>query len=85
MDRKYVETNINSVLNWALVAFGRQEMLADLFEYYGFSFEPVRGDVGEYELIHSQASEYAEKYMPAWPHKGYIFEKKDYVIVNIGN
>ena len=36
VDRKFVETNVNSVINWALRAFNNQNMMKELLSYYGY-------------------------------------------------
>lgn len=36
MKRKMVETNVTSVLNWAIKAFNNQDMMKELFSYYGY-------------------------------------------------
>lgn len=80
---KYVDTNVNSVINWATTAFAEHNSIGSsmqkLFQYYGFDllFEVD-------PLIRQEALDYAAKtYIPAFPKDGYIVERPEYILVNL--
>ena len=76
--RKLPNTNVNSVIKWAMSAFGSQRGMEKLFKYYGFEYK-----VANYSL-RGEAEEYVkENNIPAYPREGYILEREDYIIVNI--
>ena len=75
--RKKVNTNVQSVLNWSIRAFGDGKSLDELFAFYGFDIE----NHIEEELV-SKARDYAiEISMPAYPRDGYISELGEYAVV----
>ena len=50
------ETNVQSVINWATVAFDNQNMMKELFSYYGYDINVLehpfeRMNIGEYNKI----------------------------------
>lgn len=76
--RKLPNTNVNSVIEWGMSAFGSQDGLWKLFRYYGF----------EYIMADYSKKDEAEKFVeeneiPNYPEDGYIYEKEDYIIVNM--
>ncbi len=74
---EYVQTNVNSVLNWAIDAFEGQMMLKELFSYYGYDIKVIESFDGEYEAACQVAK---EKDMDAFE----IADMEDYVIVCLG-
>lgn len=76
--RKLPETNVNSVINWSIESFAQQSM-PKLFSYYGYDYVPA-----DFWTVYSEASDYAKSSnMPAYPHKDYIQDVGDYIIVNL--
>lgn len=80
---KFVDSNVNSVLDWALHAFNELgsagTAMEKLFRYQGFDFH--------FELDLERQAE-AERYakdqeLPGYPQAGYIVELSDYIIVNL--
>lgn len=75
---KLAETNVNSVINWAINAFG-QEAMINLFSYYGYEYVPA-----DYSEVYEKALAYAQdNNMPTYPKNGYIEDVGDYIIVNL--
>ncbi len=77
--RKYVETNVNSVLNWSKMAMGTQVMLQRLFAVNGFDIELYFVSEEEYEDYMAEETA-ADSLMPYQ-----ILEREDYLVVNLGN
>ena len=78
MFRKLPETNVQSMLNWAIRAFDQESMLK-IFNYYGYDYVPA-----DYDALFEIASNYAEETdMPAYPETGYIKDVGDYIIVHL--
>ena len=78
MSRKLPETNVNTVLNWALTAFD-QEAMQHIFHYYGYDYV-----LADFDAVYKEASAYAENTnMPAYPYDGYIQDVGDYIIVHL--
>ena len=81
---KYVDTNCNSVLTWAAVAFGELDGVygsaaENLFQYYGFNFTMQHS-----EILHKQAQAYAEEHaLPGYPQAGSIVDRGAYLLVNL--
>lgn len=77
--RKLPSTNVNSVLDWALHAFGSQESMARLFAYYGYDYSPA-----DYDAVLPLAREYVVAHGVArYPDPGYLVDAGDYIIVNL--
>lgn len=77
--RKLPETNVSSVLNWAVKAYD-QEPMDNLFEYYGFSFP-----FADFETCYDRAYAYAEEnQMPHYPADGYIQDAGEFIVVSLG-
>lgn len=80
---KYVDTNVNSVINWAATAFSEIGSLGSsaqkLFRYYGFDllFE-VSPELRQEALAYAE-----EANVPAFPQDGYIVETPEYILVNL--
>lgn len=80
---KYVDTNVNSVINWATTAFPESGSLGSsvqkLFRYYGFDllFE-VSPELRQEALAYAE-----EANVPAFPQDGYIVETPEYILVNL--
>lgn len=80
---KYVDTNVNSVINWAVTAFSEIGSLGSsaqkLFRYYGFDllFE-VSPELRQEALAYAE-----EANVPAFPQDGYIVETPEYILVNL--
>ena len=76
--RKLPNTNVNSVIQWGMSAFGGQKGLEKLFRFYGFDYHAanysIRNDAEEYVKQHG---------IQAYPEDGYIVEREDYIIVNM--
>lgn len=81
---KYVDTNCNSVLTWAAVAFAELDGVygsaaENLFQYYGFDFTMQHS-----EILHKQAQAYAEEHaLPGYPQAGSIVDCGAYLLVNL--
>ena len=50
------ESNVNSVINWSMVAYDNQDMMKELFSYYGYDIkvldEPFeKMNLGDYNAI----------------------------------
>ena len=81
--RKYVETNIQGWLGWAVDAFARdggrlnQEM-GHILEYVGYGQLPLGSDAQYYEAKAALAD------LPAWPREGCIRDMGDYIAVKLG-
>lgn len=76
--RKLAQTNVNSVISWAL---GDQKDMQALFAKEGFSVE-----ITEDSEIRNEA--YKKVYngeVPVYPKKGYIEEQEEYIAVYVGN
>lgn len=59
--RKLPDTNVNSVINWAMSAWDSQESLEKLFRYYGYEYHAA-----DYSL-RDEAEEYVQEYgVPAF-------------------
>lgn len=79
--RKKPDTNVNSVINWSITAFGTQESMYKLFRYYGFEY---MYDESCFFQLRDEAEAYVEKEkMPGYPKTGYIVDRGDYIIVNL--
>lgn len=79
-ERLLPDTNVQSMLTWALDAF-EQEGMQTIFSYCGYDYTLI----DNYEEIYPQANRYAvEQDMPAYPQKGYIADVGDYLIVRLG-
>ena len=78
LSRKGPDTNINSVINWSVIAFGTQDATAHLFEYYGCEYVPANLD------LYLEPAQAESGNMPAYPKEGYIKDMGDYLIVNLG-
>lgn len=80
---KFVDSNINSVINWALHAFNELgsagTAMEKLFHYYGFDFS-FESDLGRQAEAERYASEHK---LPGYPQSGYIVELSDYIVVNL--
>lgn len=77
-ERKLPDTNVNSVIKWGMTAFGSQDGLWKLFKYHGFDYKPALFS------MKVEAEEFVEKeQIPNYPKEGYIFEREDYIIVNM--
>lgn len=80
---KYVDTNVNSVINWATTAFADQGALGSalqkLFGYYGFDFLFEVSPKRRQEAVAFAA----DANVPAFPQDGYIVERTDYILVNL--
>lgn len=73
---KYVETNVNSYINWAIFAFG--EINVELFnwiELLGYDFIHGNGE------LYLEAKKLSET-MPSYPTKGYINETEEFIMIN---
>lgn len=79
LSRKLPVTNVNSVLDWAVEAFGSQEAMYHLFEYYGFDYTPADLDAYPEAAAYAQAQD-----MPVYPRNGCIAETDEYIIVRLG-
>lgn len=76
--RKYIQTNINSHLNWAREAFDSQEMIKECLSYYGYD---VRID----EKINDDSIEKYEKLAANIKMKPFeVREFNDYILVYLG-
>ena len=80
---RFVETNVNSVLDWAMVAFNEYGeygvSMEKVFRYYGFDIS-----LSSNPQDNQQAREYAQNnQLPAYPEDGYIVEMEDYILVNL--
>ena len=77
--RKYVVSNVNSLISTSVVQTGNQTDMQDLFAYYGFEYK-----TGIDTEMYKEASDYAEQHdMKGWPVEGYIVELDDMIIVNL--
>lgn len=77
--RKYVVSNVNSLISTSAVQTGNQTDMQDLFAYYGFEYK-----TGIDTEMYKEASDYAEQHdMKGWPVEGYIVELDDMIIVNL--
>lgn len=74
---EYVETNVNSALNWSRGAFGNQEMMRQYFAYCGFDIKLVEFSEEFYRENIEWAKEYGMK-----PYE--IKDMGSYLIVCIG-
>ena len=76
--RKYIDTNINSALNWSIQAFGNQNMMKEYFAYCGYDIQLVQENATE---KYYEAKGIAEQNnMKAFE----ILEQEDYLIISIG-
>lgn len=76
---KVTESNINSVINWSMVAYDSQNMMKELFSYYGYDIEVMdhpfeKMNLGDYNAIAKQNG------MSALD----IIELEDYILVFFG-
>ena len=76
--RKLPDSNVNSVIDWALGAFGSQDSLQKLFNYYGFDYQ-----MADYSVLNDAEKYVQENRIPGYPNEGYIFERDNYIIVNL--
>ncbi len=84
-DRKFPETNINSVLNWSKDAFisthPNVSMTEELFSYHNYNIictENYERDLDRYNKLNSESE------LPYFPNDGYIIELENLLIVKIG-
>ena len=79
LSRKIPDTNVNSVINWGVSAFG-QEGIQHVFSFYGFQYV-----LPDYDQIREAADLYVEKYdVPCYPQNGYIQDAGEYIVVHLG-
>ncbi|EEG73570.1 glucosyltransferase domain-containing protein [[Clostridium] hylemonae] len=79
-ERKLPVNNINSVITWSITAFDSQESMEKLFQYYGFDYKAAN-----FVQIYSEAAQFVnENKIPGYPAEGYIVDRGEYIIVNLG-
>lgn len=81
---RFVDSNCNSVLSWAVGAFREEgtygSAMEKLFAYYGFPLQLEHS-----ATLHAQAMAYREANpMPAYPAQGSIVDCGTYILVNLG-
>lgn len=74
--------NIQSILNWGMLAYGSQEQMENLFGFFGYCIETMDNMPADQE----EAERYARVTgMPSYPRDGYIAELDDHIVVKLGD
>lgn len=76
--RKIAHTNVNSVITWAL---NDQKDMQKLFAYYGIKVKIL----DDSEIIDKEKEKVIQGKVSAYPHKGYIEDNNEYIVVYIVN
>lgn len=77
--RKYVVSNVNSLISTSVVPSAEQTDMQELFAYYGFKYK-----TGNDAEMYNKALHHAEQHdMQGWPVGGYIAELEDMIIVKL--
>ncbi len=77
---KYVSTNVNSILNWSIIAFDCDgKSLEKLFAFYGYKITAET----DRKVIDEAVAFAKQNDIPCYPKNGYIFNKENYTIVRL--
>lgn len=77
----FPQTNVQSVINWAVRAFDTQKQIGSLFDFFGYRFATTDDFYTDYKA----AQEYIqENNTPGYPKEGYIVELEDRILVHLG-
>ena len=74
------ETNVKSILNWAMVAFGNQDMMKEIFSYYGYDINVMEDPFKEKDIY-----DYTEEAILSGMRPFGVKEFDDYILVYFGN
>lgn len=77
--RRYIDTNVNSALNWSIQAFGNQNMMKEYFAYCGYDIQLVQENATE--KYYEATGVAQQNKMKAFE----ILEQEDYLIISIGD
>ena len=76
---RYIDTNVNSALNWSIQAFGNQNMMKEYFAYCGYDIQLVQENATE--KYYEATGVAQQNKMKAYE----ILEQEDYLIISIGD
>lgn len=77
----FPQTNVQSVINWAVRAFDTQKQMQSLFDFFGYRFTTTDDFYTDYEAAQAYIQ---ENNTPSYPREGYIVELEDRILVHLG-